>query len=151
MLRAGQLLPPKGLLTLRFSTGRFPPALAACYRASWQLPGPDFHRLADTSLRVDHLNVTTSWSSLCTHAAGHTKLGLGDLVECWTLVGDERGLVAAKNSDTQLGFTLLLKFYGRFGRFPHGRSELHDDAVEFVARQLGVDAGSVGFYEWGCR
>src|SRR5271166_3056357 len=76
MLRAGQLLPPKGLLTLRFSTGRFPPALAACYRASWQLPGPDFHRLADTSLRVDHLNVTTSWSSLCTHAAGHTKLGL---------------------------------------------------------------------------
>ena len=77
MLRAGQLLPPKGLSTLRFSTGRFPPALAACYRASWQLPGPDFHRLADTSLRVDHLNVTTSWSSLCTHAAGHTKLGLG--------------------------------------------------------------------------
>ena len=76
MLRAGQLLPPKGLLTLRFSTGRFPPALAACYRASWQLPGPDFHRLADTSLRVDHLNVTTSWSSLCTHAAGHTKVGL---------------------------------------------------------------------------
>jgi hypothetical protein len=28
-------------------------------------------------LRVNHLNVTTSWSSLCTHAAGHTKLGLG--------------------------------------------------------------------------
>ena len=76
MLRAGQLLPPKGLSTLRFSTGRFPPTLAACYRASWQLPGPDFHRLADTSLRVNHLNVTTSWSSLCTHAAGHTKLGL---------------------------------------------------------------------------
>ena len=79
MLRAGQLLPPKGLSTLRFSTGRFPPAPAACYRASWQLPGPDFHRLADTSLRVNHLNVTTSWSSLCTHAAGHTKLGLGHL------------------------------------------------------------------------
>src|SRR6266567_6692608 len=76
MLRAGQLLPPKGLSTLRFSTGRFPPALAACYRASWQLPGPDLHRLADTGLRVNHLNVTTSWSSLCTHAAGHTKLGL---------------------------------------------------------------------------
>ena len=73
MLRAGQSLPPKGLSTLRFSTGRFPPALAACYRASWQLPGPDFHRLADTDLRVDHLNVTTSWSTLCTHAAGHTN------------------------------------------------------------------------------
>jgi hypothetical protein len=46
--------------------------------------------------------------------------------------------VAAKNYDTQLGFALLLKFYGRFGRFPRGRSELHDDAVEFVARQLAT-------------
>lgn len=78
-------------------------------------------------------------------------LELGDLVEHWTLVGTERDLVAAKNYDTQLGFALLLKFYGRFGRFPRGRSELHDDAVEFVARQLGVSAGSVGLYEWSGR
>jgi hypothetical protein len=50
MLRAGQLLPPKGLSTLRFGTRRFPPAPAACYRASWlwALTGPDFHRLAAT-------------------------------------------------------------------------------------------------------
>ncbi len=78
-------------------------------------------------------------------------LELGDLVEHWTLVGNERDLVAAKNYDTQLGFALLLKFYGRFGRFPRGRSKLHEDAVEFVARQLGVSAGSVGFYEWSGR
>jgi hypothetical protein len=78
-------------------------------------------------------------------------LDLGDLVEHWTLVGAERGLVTAKQYDSQLGFGLLLKFYGRFGRFPRGRSELHDDAVEFVARQLGVGAGSVGFYEWSGR
>ena len=60
MLRAGQSLPPKGLLTLRFDAGRFPTTPAACYRASWQLPGPDSHRLADTSLCVDYLNATTS-------------------------------------------------------------------------------------------
>ena len=52
MLRAGQSLPPKGLSALRFDAGRFPPTSAACYRASWQLPGPDFHRLANTGLRV---------------------------------------------------------------------------------------------------
>jgi hypothetical protein len=46
---------------------------------------------------------------------------------------------------------MLLKFYGWFGRFPRGRSELHDDAVEFVARQLGAGVGSVGFYEWSER
>jgi hypothetical protein len=50
MLRAGQLFPPKGLLTLGSDAGRFPPTPPACYRASWQLPGPDSHRLADTSL-----------------------------------------------------------------------------------------------------
>src|SRR5664279_2481980 len=78
MLRAGQSLPPKGLSTLRFDAGRFPPTPAACYRASWQLPGPDSHRLADTSLRVDYLNATTSKGDITsrTHAAGHTKLRL---------------------------------------------------------------------------
>ena len=30
----------------------FPPAPPVCYRASWQLPGPDFHRQATTSLRT---------------------------------------------------------------------------------------------------
>ncbi len=59
MLRAGQSLPPKGLSTLRFDAGRLPPTPAACYRASWQLPGPDSHRLADTSLRADHLTLIT--------------------------------------------------------------------------------------------
>jgi len=78
-------------------------------------------------------------------------LELGDLVEHWTLVGAERDVVAAKNYDTQLGFALLLKFYGRFGRFPRGRGELHDDAVEFVARQLDMGIGSVGFCEWSGR
>ena len=79
MLRAGQSLPPKGLSTLRFDAGRFPPTPAVCYRASWQLPGPDSHRLADTSLRVDYLNATTSIGVITsrTHAAGHTKLRLG--------------------------------------------------------------------------
>jgi hypothetical protein len=66
MLRAGQSLPPEGLSTLGFNAGRFPPAPPACYRASWQLPGPDSHRLADTSLRVDHLNSITSSSQVPT-------------------------------------------------------------------------------------
>ncbi len=78
-------------------------------------------------------------------------MGLGDLVEHWTLVGAEQDLVAAKHRDTQLGFALSLKFYGRYGRFPRGRAELHEDVVEFVARQLGVEAGSLGLYEWAGR
>ena len=61
MLRPGQLLPPKGPLTLGFDAGRFPPTPPVCYRASWQLPGPDLHRLASTSLHVGHVISITSF------------------------------------------------------------------------------------------
>ena len=43
--------PFTGLLTLGFDPARFPAEPPACYRASWQLPGPDLHRQATTSLR----------------------------------------------------------------------------------------------------
>jgi hypothetical protein len=58
-------VPPTGLLTLRFATGRFPPTTAACYRASWQLPGPDSHRQATTSLRwitIYTASTSNSWA-----------------------------------------------------------------------------------------
>ncbi|WP_280838396.1 hypothetical protein [Micromonospora sp. A200] len=39
---------------------------------------------------------------------------------------------------------MLLKFYTRVGRFPWGRGELPEEAVEFVARQVGVGPPSSG-------
>lgn len=71
-----------------------------------------------------------------------------DLVERWTLLDPERELVAGKRGATRLGFALLLRFYGQYARFPRGRSELLDDAVQFVARQVAVAASELGFYEW---
>ena len=80
------------------------------------------------------------------------RIELDELVEEWTLLDDERELVVEKRgAGQQLGFALLLKFYGRLGRFPRGRAELPDDAVRFVAGQLKVAAGDVGFYEWSGR
>jgi hypothetical protein len=52
MLRTASSLPLAGLLTLGFDPARFQTEPPACYRASWQLPGPDFHRQATTSLRT---------------------------------------------------------------------------------------------------
>src|SRR6266704_2071815 len=65
----------------------------------------------------------------------------------WTLLDDERELIAGKRGATRLGFALLLKFYTRLGRFPRGRGELPDQAVEFVARQVDVDPDELAFYE----
>ena len=53
-LRTAQLLPPTGLSTLGFDPARFQTKPPACYRASWQLPGPDSHRQATTSFRSGH-------------------------------------------------------------------------------------------------
>jgi hypothetical protein len=50
MLRTARSLPPTGLLTLGLDPTRFQTEPPACYRASWQLPGPDSHRQATTSL-----------------------------------------------------------------------------------------------------
>lgn len=79
------------------------------------------------------------------------KLDEDELIEHWTLVGDELGQVAGKRGATRLGFSLLLKFYARHGRFPRGRGELPDEAVAYVARQVGVPASDLGFYEWDGR
>jgi hypothetical protein len=64
------------------------------------------------------------------------SLDLDELVEHWTVLEDERELIAGKRGPTRLGFALLLKFYTRAGRFPRGRGELADEAVAFVARQI---------------
>ncbi len=78
-LRTARSLPPQGLLTLRFDAERFPPTPAACYRASWQLPGPDLPRQATTSLRTDH-DLTSSTSALWAHPLGDKHVGpVGDL------------------------------------------------------------------------
>ena len=77
--------------------------------------------------------------------------GLDELVEHWTVLDDERDLIAGKRGPTRLGFALLLKFYTQHGRFPSGRSEFPDEAVDFVARQVKVAAPDIGFYEWSGR
>jgi hypothetical protein len=49
MLRTAWSLPPTGLSTLGFDPAHYQTEPPACYRASWQLPGPDSQRLATTS------------------------------------------------------------------------------------------------------
>ncbi len=45
----------------------------------------------------------------------------------------------------------MLKFYTQHGRFPRGRAELLDEAVEFVAGQVEVPASELGLYDWSGR
>jgi Domain of unknown function (DUF4158) len=70
-----------------------------------------------------------------------------DLIEHWTLVGDELELLTGRTGPSKLGLALWLKFYIAEGRFPSGRSELPDEAVAWVASQVKVPASDIGLFD----
>lgn len=74
-----------------------------------------------------------------------------ELIDAWTLVGNEPELIGGKRGPTRLGFAILLRFYTERGRFPRGRAEVPDEAVEYVARQVGVERTEIAFYDWSGR
>ena len=74
-----------------------------------------------------------------------------ELIEHWTLVGDELGLLTGWTGPSKLGLALWLKFFIAEGRFPSGRSELPDEAVAWVARQVKVPASDMGLFDWEGR
>jgi hypothetical protein len=67
-----------------------------------------------------------------------------EVIEHWTLIGEELTQLAGKRGPTKLAFALSLKFHQLHGRFPRGRAELPDDVVEFVAKAVGVPAVELG-------
>ncbi|MFD7088241.1 DUF4158 domain-containing protein [Streptomyces sp. NPDC059896] len=80
-----------------------------------------------------------------------TSLNVHELTENWMLLEDERKLVSGKRGPTRLGFAVLLKFHACYGRFPRGRSELPDRAVDFLARQVRVPTAELDAYDWTGR
>lgn len=76
------------------------------------------------------------------------NLGLDDVVDHFTLIGDELDLLRNKSGATRLGFAVLLKFVLWRGRFPRALHELPGDAVAHLARQAGVPAGEVASFDF---
>ena len=59
--------------------------------------------------------------------------------EAWVLTFADQTLVMTKNSANRLGFAVLLLFYRANGRFPKKPTEIDDETVARVARQLGAE------------
>jgi hypothetical protein len=83
--------------------------------------------------------------------SGARPLDLDELVDHFTLDGDEHKLLRNKTGATRLGFALLLKHLAWKGRFPRGRGELADNAIDYVARQVDIPPEELGFYDWAGR
>jgi len=79
------------------------------------------------------------------------NLGLDDVVDHFTLVGDELDLLRNKSGATRLGFAVLLKFVLWRGRFPRAAHEAPDDAVAHLARQVRVHAAKLASFDFDGR
>jgi len=79
------------------------------------------------------------------------ELGVDDVVDHFTLVGDELDQLRNKSGATRLGFAVLLKFLLWRGRFPRGLHEVPDDAVAHLARQVRVPAAELGSFDLASR
>jgi hypothetical protein len=73
-----------------------------------------------------------------------------DLI-AWTLVESDWDLVANKAGATRLGFAVMLKFFELEARFPRHAGEVPKVAVDYIAEQVGVDAGLFSRYAWSGR
>jgi hypothetical protein len=78
-------------------------------------------------------------------------LGLDDVVDHFTLIGDELDQLRNKSGATRLGFAVLLKFLLWHGRFPRGLHEVPDDAVAHLARQVRVPAAALRSFDFASR
>lgn len=72
-------------------------------------------------------------------------------IERRTLSGHAPALLGNKRGANALAFALLVRFFAAHARFPRGRIELPDQVVEFVARQVGVQAAELSSYVWSGR
>jgi hypothetical protein len=68
-----------------------------------------------------------------------------ELVEHWTLLGDELVLLEGKNTPSRLVFALLLKFFQLYARFPEQKVEIPQSVIDYVASQLRVGRGASQF------
>ncbi|WP_017607662.1 DUF4158 domain-containing protein [Nocardiopsis xinjiangensis] len=69
-----------------------------------------------------------------------------ELVESWTLAGDDWRSVGNKSGATRPGFALLLKFFEAEARFPQRAEEIPPQAVGYAAEQVGVETEEFGHY-----
>ena len=75
------------------------------------------------------------------------EIGFDAVVDHFTLATAELEQLRNKYAETRLGFAVQYKFLLWRGRFPRGRHQLPDDAVEHVGRQVGVEASMIDFYD----
>jgi hypothetical protein len=73
---------------------------------------------------------------------------IDELIEHFILRPEEFALLSGSSAVNQLGLAVLLKFFQYEARFPTSPKEVPDEIIDFLARQLGLDAALFADYKW---
>lgn len=71
-----------------------------------------------------------------------------ELIEHFILLPPEKQLIEKKNLETQLGFAVLFKYFQYEARFPSKAEDVPFAIVEFIAKQLRINADQFYQYPW---
>ncbi|HEU5379294.1 MAG TPA: DUF4158 domain-containing protein [Ktedonobacteraceae bacterium] len=74
-----------------------------------------------------------------------------ELIEHFTLIEEDKDVLENKTGATLLGCALLLKCFEYEGHFPSAKYEIPKSIVDYIARQLKVDANLFPQYDWNGR
>ena len=74
-----------------------------------------------------------------------------ELIEHFTLIEEDLPVLGIKTGATRLGCALLLKCFQYEGHFPSARSDIPKAILDYIARQLKLDAALFAQYDWEGR
>ena len=76
-----------------------------------------------------------------------------ELIDHWTLTQSEIVLAQSisKTNHNQLGYTLMLKYFQREGKFPQRKQDISGQIVVHIAQQLRVQESVYASYDWTGR
>ena len=64
---------------------------------------------------------------------------------------DEILLIGNKRNETKLGFAVLYKYFQLNHRFPQNRSDIPDEFINYIGKQVGVKDSLFEDYDWNSR
>jgi len=74
-----------------------------------------------------------------------------ELIEHFTLIEEDLPVLGSKIGAPRLGCALLLKCFQYAGHFPSARNDIPKAIVDYIARQLKLDAALFAQYDWEGR
>jgi hypothetical protein len=73
---------------------------------------------------------------------------IDELIENFMLRPEELAVLSGSSAANQLGIAVLMKFFQHEARFPDKPSEVPEEVISFIARQLGLAATEFKGYRW---